>query len=335
MAVVTRLSNLLLPKAERIEVKRFNSLLEMARSRRNQNDDTTKAVFLEIVSLYGKLNPRNQLEFDNKYLSRELGDERWIISKLLEFKADLVKLGAATVPIFKSAIKNKYSEKKLTLNSAFPLATFEEKVYVPFLAELGSPALPALIEGLKDKDSDLKRISAKALGLIKDRAALDPLAMIIENPSEFGERVKESAIRAIGEIGKPTAPRALEALKATLFHGAFSSQIEESAQAIGKIADSYDSSSIEALRQVLVRKNFDRYAWAQRRASASALREIGGPLAIQALGSALENEDETAREAALGNLAGIKNPLANQFIQAALFSKYRDTAAMARQILSR
>lgn len=288
MSIATRLSNLLLPKAERIEINRFNSLSEMARSRRNQNDDTTKAVFLEIVNLYSKFNLRNQREFDNNFLSHELGDERWFISKLLEFKSDLIKLGAVAVPIFKATIKNNYCEKKLAGNSVFPVASLEEEVYVPFLAELGSPALPALIEGLKDPNGNIRRIFAKALGAIKDRSALEALSMVIENSTEYWPGVKEAAIYAIRYIGKPSSPRALEALINHIYHNLQGVEVERAIATLGNIADPSDKASIKVLKHVLERDNHDRYAEMQRMEASYALGKIGGELALQALGSAVK-----------------------------------------------
>lgn len=334
MSIVTRLSGLLLPKEERVEVNRFNSLIDMARIRRGRDDQATREVFMEIVKLYGQLKPKYQHRFDKLFLSRESNSGGWFISKLLEFKDNFFKLGSAAIPILKSAIINRYYEDKLVFNSVFPFNFFANKVYVPLLAGLAPYAAPGIIEGLNDKHHDVIKIFAEALGVARERSAIDPLAMTIENPHASIE-VKEAAIRAIREIGKPTTPRAIEALKMIINLQVIGHQIEEAIVALGKIADPSDSSSIDAIKNVLVRVSDYRYVWAQRGEAASALREIGGRLAMQALASALENGDAQVRKLALGNLACIKDPLVTQVIQAALSSKYPDTSETARKILAK
>ena len=65
------------------------------------------------------------------------------------------------------------------------------------LTELGKPAVEPLIQTLKDKDWDVRRAAAQALGKIADTRAVEPLIQTFKD--NWG--IQEAAALALGEIG--------------------------------------------------------------------------------------------------------------------------------------
>ena len=75
------------------------------------------------------------------------------------------------------------------------------------LGKIGTPAVEPLIEGLKDKDSNVRMGVAEALGKIKDVRAVEPLIGSLKDP-EPG--VCEKAAIALGEIKDARAVEPLD-----------------------------------------------------------------------------------------------------------------------------
>ncbi len=92
------------------------------------------------------------------------------------------------------------------------IAPFDDRV-LHELVGIGAPAVPALIEALKDKDNDLyiRGNAAYALGEIKDPQAVPPLIEALKDEDLVVRRV---AAYALGKIKDPLAvPPLIEALK--------------------------------------------------------------------------------------------------------------------------
>lgn len=83
------------------------------------------------------------------------------------------------------------------------------------LAQIGPPAVPRLIEALKNKDAFVREAAANALGTIGDRRAAEPLirAMQYRDEQIYAEdedyEARATAALALGKIGGPQVFEAL------------------------------------------------------------------------------------------------------------------------------
>jgi HEAT repeat protein len=189
--------------------------------------------------------------------------------------------------------------------------------------KIGSFAVEFLIERLKDKDSDVRRSVAEALGKIGDSRAVDAL---IEALKDEDSNVRENVAEALGEIGDA---RAVDALIEALRDEDSDVRIRV-AEALGEIGD---ARAVEALIEALkdedsyVRKNsidvlveiakkdlgvVDKLINALkdedsnvRENVAWALGEIGDSRAVEALIEALKDEDSDVRESVAWALGAI------------------------------
>jgi len=74
------------------------------------------------------------------------------------------------------------------------------------LANMGEPAFNSLINVLRENDFSIRMHAAEALGLMRDRRAVEPLIHALKDKVES---VRGEAVRALGEIGNKRAVEAL------------------------------------------------------------------------------------------------------------------------------
>ncbi len=67
------------------------------------------------------------------------------------------------------------------------------------LVELGEPAVPRLVQALKDKDESIRKQAVLALGQIKDSSAVDPLIDMLADQDWFTRLTAAAALEAIGD----------------------------------------------------------------------------------------------------------------------------------------
>lgn len=67
------------------------------------------------------------------------------------------------------------------------------------LVELGQPAVPRLIEALKDKDENVRKQAVVALGRIKQAEAIDPLIGMLADKDWYTRLTAAAALEAIGD----------------------------------------------------------------------------------------------------------------------------------------
>jgi HEAT repeat protein len=67
------------------------------------------------------------------------------------------------------------------------------------LVELGQPALPRLAAALKDRDENVRKQAVKALGLIKDVEAIDPLISMLADSDYYIRLMAAAGLEAIGD----------------------------------------------------------------------------------------------------------------------------------------
>jgi HEAT repeat protein len=77
------------------------------------------------------------------------------------------------------------------------------------VVELGTPAVPHLIQALGDRDWDVRVAACRALGAIGDGQAVPPL---IQALGDWNSDVRAAACRALVKIGAPAVPHLIQAL---------------------------------------------------------------------------------------------------------------------------
>lgn len=191
---------------------------------------------------------------------------------------------------------------------------------------IGKPAVEPLIAALKDKDSDVRKKAAEALGKIKDSRAGEALLATFKD--EITD-VRQYAAEALGKIGYS---RAVEPLIAVLKDkNEFDSVREEAAEALGELKD---NRAVEPLIAAL--KDKDRYTHKYiRKKAAEALGKIKDSRAVEPLIAALKDEDSGVRSRAAKALGEIKDNRAVEPLIATLKDKSKDVRKEAAQALGK
>ena len=102
---------------------------------------------------------------------------------------------------------------------------------ISLITRIRKPAVPYLLEFLCDPNVDLRIMAAKALGIISDKRALDPLINSLEDNNS---RVRETAARALGIMEHPNA---VEPLMGLLMNPDHHVAISNSVHALSQLAD--------------------------------------------------------------------------------------------------
>ncbi|MHB9108315.1 MAG: HEAT repeat domain-containing protein [Armatimonadota bacterium] len=157
---------------------------------------------------------------------------------------------------------------------------------------LGAVAVDALIEGMNNPNTDVRRNAAKSLGVIGDPRAIQPLLNALADEEWF---VRESAAWSLGHISDPSISSILTA--------ALRDQRvvvrESAAKALAELSDAQTVGAlVEALQD-------DEYAVAE--AAAQALSNIGAP-AVGALLTAFRDSPSAVRHAIADALEKIGVP---------------------------
>jgi HEAT repeat protein len=150
------------------------------------------------------------------------------------------------------------------------------------LVKIGKSAVKPLITALKDKNKEIRKNAARALGEIKDRRAVKPLiAALEEEDKEFREIVVEA-------LGRIKDPRVIETLVFILNNKDEDENIRwKAAAALSRMKD---PRSVEPLITALKDKSRDI-----RGIAAAALGEIKDSQAVEPLINALEDKDKSVR----------------------------------------
>ena len=141
------------------------------------------------------------------------------------------------------------------------------------LARFGEPAVEALIQALKDEDSDIRSGVADALSVIRDRKAVEPLILALDDESW---EVRRAAVMALGVIGDA---RAVEPLIWAL-NDEYWNVNRKAEKALAMIG--------EPAVELLIRTLHDN-SWGVRQRAAGALGAIGDVRAVEALIQALSD----------------------------------------------
>jgi len=150
------------------------------------------------------------------------------------------------------------------------------------LVKIAKSAVKPLITALKDKNREVRKNAARALGEIKDRRAVKPLiAALDEEDKDFQEIVAEA-------LGRIKDPRAIETLVFILNNKDEDENVRwKAAAALGRMKD---PRSVEPLITALKDKSRDI-----RGIAAAALGEIKDSQAVESLINALEDKEKSVR----------------------------------------
>ncbi len=160
------------------------------------------------------------------------------------------------------------------------------------LVKIGKPAVRPLIAALKDKNREVQKNAARALGEIKDRQAVKPLIAVLDEEDRVFRKI---VVEALGRIKDP---RAVETLIFILGNKDEDEDTKwEAAAALGRMKD---SRSVEALITALKDRSKDI-----RAVTAAALGEIKDTQAVEPLIRALRDKDESVRRNAAAALKKI------------------------------
>ncbi len=160
------------------------------------------------------------------------------------------------------------------------------------LVKIGKSAVKPLIAALKDKNSEVQKNAARALGEIKDRRAVKPLIVVL---GEGDKAFRKIVVEALGRIKDP---RAMETLIFVLANKDEDEDTRwEAAAALGRMKD---SRSVKVFITALKDKSKDI-----RAVAAAALGEIKDTQAVEPLIRALRDKDESVRRNAAAALKKI------------------------------
>jgi HEAT repeat protein len=185
------------------------------------------------------------------------------------------------------------------------------------LAQVGRPAISALLQAFKDSDDWTRKAAAEALGETGNPRAIPALLMALDDSEWF---VREAAVEALRHMGDPqVVPALLGAL------GNSDPYVREvAAEALGQTGD------LQAVSALLLALEDSESG--VRRAAAQALGQIDDPQAVPPLLEALQDGDSNVREAAAQALGQIDDPQAVPPLLEALQdgnSNVREAAAQA------
>jgi HEAT repeat protein len=166
------------------------------------------------------------------------------------------------------------------------------EVAIEAMGQVGSPAVETLLRLLRDWD--VRKYAILSLGKIRDERVLDPLMLQLRN-DEF----KDDAINALVELGEPSVPKLIAALKDR------DETVRKSAVlALGRIKN---SDAIEPLIEMLSDQD-----WFTRLTAAAALESIGDERGRAAIKPLLKDPDMVVKMRVERILAKWKKPPVSQ-----------------------
>lgn len=145
------------------------------------------------------------------------------------------------------------------------------EVAIEAMGQVGSPAVETLLKLLRDWD--VRKYAILALGKIRDERVLDPLMVQLRN-DEF----KDDAVNALVELGEPSVPKLIAALKDK------DENVRKSAVlGLGRIKN---HDAIDPLIEMLGDKD-----WFTRLTAAAALESIGDERGREAIKPLMKDPD--------------------------------------------
>ena len=200
------------------------------------------------------------------------------------------------------------------------------------LIKIGAPAVEPLIKTLMENDINIRIITIRILGDIRDTRSVEPLIDVLEFKSrkpvpeeaqlryeaakalgkmkatsaiqplvntlgDNDSHVRDSAAEALREIGTPSVQYLIEALE--------DENIHIRVGAVMLLGDLQDNRAMESLIDMMA-TDFFKKSWMLRSELAKAFGKIGDPFAIQPLQKLSNDRDSYVREIAISALEEIE-----------------------------
>ena len=166
------------------------------------------------------------------------------------------------------------------------------------LAEIGAPAIPALVETLSDANADIRYYAAEALSYMGYEARPAALALVPLLNDEY-DKVRAMAASALGKMKS----RPLEDITVIFDSMDMDPTLEKRIQADDEMLAKAAQAAIPDLMPMLEDENYSI-----RAAAVHALGTLGGAVAVPALTAALKDRHDKVREAAATALGEIGHP---------------------------
>ena len=190
------------------------------------------------------------------------------------------------------------------------------------LGRAGAPAIPGLLEALKDENSDVRGRAVEALGKIGDTSvvsALIPMLADEATPHRESKRICDLAANALEALGTPEALAAVAQWSGISPMPAAEPEKEPA-------REETPVTQWEALSHLLETLHDPNWGIRERaaktmREQAKALRGVDDPIVINLLADALRDPDEFVRWAAVEALAWIKDDTTLPLLLEALHDK--------------
>ncbi len=165
-------------------------------------------------------------------------------------------------------------------------------------------AVEGLIEALRDRQHEVRRLAAEAL---TRQAAAGAIPRLVESLADESESVREAAAGALVRIGPASLPRVLTLVRREGDRRRARPRLLLAAQVAGRVGD---ERAIEPLAVMLAKGAVEA-----RKAAAAALGDLGLSGGITPLRAALGDEEVTVREMALGAIVQIAGEAARAVVE--------------------
>jgi HEAT repeat protein len=192
------------------------------------------------------------------------------------------------------------------------------------LGRAGAPAIPGLLEALKDENPDVRGRAVEALGKIGDTSVVSSLIALLPDeatPHRETKRICDLAAAVLEEMGTPEALEALAQWRGVAVVTEPAAEPEQS-----PVQEAPSITQWEALSHLLETLHNPNWGIRERaaktmREQAKALRGLDDPIVVNLLANALRDPDEFVRWAAVEALAWIKDDTTIPLLLEALHDK--------------
>lgn len=239
---------------------------------KSADDEWTRWALVHVI---GSLNKKPAVDT----LLAELKHPSYVIRKRAAGELGGFKERRTVEPLI-AVLENRDEAKSIRAAAAVSLGALKDE-----------RAVAPLQTALEDEHAEIRLQAAAALGILKDAKAVPKLSQMVENPLE-ADNVRAAAAAALGNIGDKTAEavliRALDIRVGDIANNAI--------VALGKLKSETAVPRLVAIlgdKAITLDASTDALAKASARTkAATALGEIGGTLAAEAVGKRLVDDTE-------------------------------------------
>jgi hypothetical protein len=150
--------------------------------------------------------------------------------------------------------------------------------------------LPRLVEAMASQEPDLRNYSARLLGILGPEVGPQGAQALIAALQSPDERLRMTAITALGQVGSNGGNEVFDALSLFLPHAPTDSNSREKLLAIAAIGECRDSKARQVLEHLLEMVHEGDHWYAARQSAAIALAKLGDSASVSALRAAVNHD---------------------------------------------